>query len=155
MVTACTGAGYWSCAIACNAWGDPFSNCLCPDNQYQSQLTLCTLDKFGSDGYTIKVLKQKLWVDGVEYLLQEIYGIENKSRRHEEGEGERGGEERGDSDDDDDEEDLGAECVICITDPRDTILLPCRHLCLCSSCGESVAITSCEACTLSAFHCTL
>ena len=88
----------------------------------------------------------------MEYLLEEIYGIENKSREHEEGE--RGG---GDSDDED-EEDLGAECVICITDPRDTILLPCRHLCLCSSCGELLAakpgmyIAHCELCSI---PCTL
>lgn len=36
------------------------------DNRYQSQLTLCALDKFGENGFTIKVLKQKLWVR--EYL---------------------------------------------------------------------------------------
>ena len=29
--------------------------------------------------YTLKPLKQKLFVDGLVYLLQEIYGIENKN----------------------------------------------------------------------------
>ena len=46
-------------------------------------------------------------------------------------------DESDDSSDDDDEEDLGAECVICFTDIKDTILLPCRHFCICASCGKS------------------
>ena len=83
----------------------------------------------------------------MEYLLQEIYGIENKSKqqRGTRGEEEGGGSEGGgdSDDDDDDEEDLGTECVICITDPKDTILLPCRHLCLCNSCGECRAAFAC------------
>ena len=28
------------------------------------------------------------------------------------------------------------ECVICLTDSKDTIVLPCRHMCLCHECGE-------------------
>jgi len=33
-----------------------------------------------SDGtYVLKALKQKLYVDGLCYLVQEIYGIENKN----------------------------------------------------------------------------
>lgn len=35
-------------------------------------------------------------------------------------------------------EDLSEECVICLTDPKDTLLLPCRHLCVCSDCFRHV-----------------
>jgi hypothetical protein len=28
------------------------------------------------------------------------------------------------------------ECVICMADDRDTLVLPCRHMCLCKSCAE-------------------
>ncbi|KAI8871559.1 hypothetical protein GQ42DRAFT_173750 [Ramicandelaber brevisporus] len=40
------------------------------------------------------------------------------------------------------------ECVICLTDTRDTILLPCRHLCLCSECAEALRLQSnkCPVC---------
>jgi hypothetical protein len=41
-------------------------------------------------------------------------------------------------DDDDDDDDCGADCVVCMCDLRDTIILPCRHLCLCFACAESL-----------------
>lgn len=37
------------------------------------------MDHHADDSYTLKGLKQKLYVDGLCYLLQEIYGIENKN----------------------------------------------------------------------------
>lgn len=56
-------------------------------------------------------------------MLQEIYGIENKNLT------------RITCDDD---EDSGSECVICICEARDTLILPCKHLCLCNSCADSL-----------------
>ena len=48
-------------------------------------------------------------------------------------EGGYGGEE-------DDMEDTGAECVVCMSDMRDTLILPCRHLCLCNTCADSLRL---------------
>lgn len=39
---------------------------------------------------------------------------------------------------DEDLEDGSSECVICMSDMRDTLILPCRHLCLCQSCADSL-----------------
>lgn len=61
---------------------------------------------------------------GLCYLLQEIYGIENKNLTR--------------ITNDDDDDDTGSECVICICEPRDTLILPCKHLCLCNSCADSL-----------------
>ena len=33
-------------------------------------------------------------------------------------------------------------CVICLSDIRNVLLLPCRHLCLCGSCAESLKFQS-------------
>ncbi|MPC12101.1 RING finger protein 157 [Portunus trituberculatus] len=89
----------------------------------QSHATFAVVEKH-SDGFALKPLKQKLFVDGLSYLLQEIYGIENKNADKVSTE--------------DDTEDNGAECVICMCDLRDTLILPCRHLCLCNCCADSL-----------------
>jgi hypothetical protein len=44
-----------------------------------AHLTFGTVERSSADnGYILKPLKQKQFVDGLSYLLQEIYGIENK-----------------------------------------------------------------------------
>lgn len=89
-----------------------------------SHSTICVVDHHTTDSeYHLRAMKQKIFVDGLCYLLQEIYGIENKNLT------------RPTTDDD---EDNGSECVICICEPRDTLILPCRHLCLCNSCADSL-----------------
>ncbi|XP_010486550.1 PREDICTED: probable E3 ubiquitin-protein ligase LOG2 [Camelina sativa] len=71
----------------------------------------------------LRVVKQILWVDELRYELQEIYGIGNTV----EGDGDSA---------DDANDDPGKECVICLSEPRDTTVLPCRHMCMCSGCAK-------------------
>lgn len=99
------------------------------DSPRQAHTTVASFERTHEGAYVLKNIKQKLFVDGLSYLLQEIYGLENKS-----------------SDcppnkagfDDDEFDDCGADCVVCMCDLRDTIILPCRHLCLCYACAESL-----------------
>lgn len=97
---------------------------LSDDDPKQSHTTIAVVDHHADGCYTLKGLKQKLHVDGLCYLLQEIYGIENKNNETYKG--------------CEDCEDGGSECVICMSDMRDTLILPCRHLCLCYSCADSL-----------------
>lgn len=111
----------------------------------QSHTTIAVIEQYSDGSYILKALKQKLFVDGLCYLLQEIYGIENKTTDlkvcvlvifnffnfiyiylilQDSG--------------DEDLEDGSSECVICMSDMRDTLILPCRHLCLCQSCADSL-----------------
>ncbi|XP_074582839.1 putative E3 ubiquitin-protein ligase LUL2 [Curcuma longa] len=83
-----------------------------------SQITQALFEKKENGEYQIHVVKQILWVNKTKYELQEIYGIGNST------------------DNDTDGNDPGKECVICLSEPRDTTVLPCRHMCLCSGCAK-------------------
>uniref|UniRef100_A0A674F205 E3 ubiquitin-protein ligase n=1 Tax=Salmo trutta TaxID=8032 RepID=A0A674F205_SALTR len=85
-----------------------------------------------------KVRSFKSDVDGVSYLLQEIYGIENKYNSQESKVA------------DDEISDNSAECVVCLSDVRDTLILPCRHLCLCNACADTLRYQAncCPICRL-------
>lgn len=74
-----------------------------------SQITQAVFEKDKGE-YHVRVVKQILWVNGMRYELQEIFGIGNSV------EGEF------------DVNDPGKECVICLSEPRDTTVLPCRHM---------------------------
>ncbi|KAI1896028.1 hypothetical protein AGOR_G00090580 [Albula goreensis] len=86
---------------------------------------------------SVKPLKQKQIVDRVSYLLQEIYGIENKNNQET-------------KPSDDENSDNSNECVVCLSDLRDTLILPCRHLCLCNSCADTLRYqaNNCPICRL-------
>ena len=49
-----------------------------------------------------------------------------------------------------DQELKGIECVICMCETRDTLILPCRHLCLCKLCAINLRIQSnnCPICRI-------
>ncbi|EDW00293.1 E3 ubiquitin ligase Rnf157 [Drosophila grimshawi] len=95
------------------------------DECRQSHTTICVIDHHPeTNSYVLRALKQKIYVDGLCYLLQEIYGIENKAVNK--------------TSLDEDIDDHGSECVICMSETRDTLILPCRHLCLCNSCADSL-----------------
>jgi hypothetical protein len=43
----------------------------------------------------------------------------------------------GEEDDEDDKNsEINRECIICLSEKRDTIVLPCRHMCLCAECAD-------------------
>ncbi|XP_062858829.1 E3 ubiquitin ligase RNF157 isoform X2 [Trichomycterus rosablanca] len=103
-----------------------------------SHILLATFEKHMDGSYCVKPLKQKQVVDGVSYLLQEIYGIENKYNCQESKAA------------DDEISDNSAECVVCLSDVRDTLILPCRHLCLCNACADTLRYQAncCPICRL-------
>ncbi|KAK9823998.1 hypothetical protein WJX72_006880 [[Myrmecia] bisecta] len=93
----------------------------------QSQTTFATLVKDEDGSYLGRGLKQKIWVEGVSYELQEIYGM---------GEGASGASKHAEPGREDDlEERL---CVICLVNNRDTTVLPCRHMCMCRDCAQEL-----------------
>ncbi|KAI4304683.1 hypothetical protein MLD38_040159 [Melastoma candidum] len=87
------------------------------DLNKNSQIIQAVIEKEKSE-YRARVVKLILWVNNTRYELQEIYGIGNVVN----------GDTNG--------SDPGKECVICLSEPRDTTVLPCRHMCMCSGCAE-------------------
>ncbi|KAH9611333.1 hypothetical protein KSS87_005571 [Heliosperma pusillum] len=89
------------------------------------QVTQAVIEKKNeTTGFQVKVIKQILWFDGVRYELRDLYGIGNASSE---------------SFNDDEP---GKECVICMTEPKNTAVIPCRHLCMCSDCAKELRLRS-------------
>ncbi|KAF8392474.1 hypothetical protein HHK36_022816 [Tetracentron sinense] len=95
-----------------------------PITSSHAQITQAVLAKNNGAPFQVRVIKQILWVDGVRYELREIYGIGNSAEA------------------DFDDNDPGKECVICLTEPKDTAVLPCRHMCMCSECAKALRLQS-------------
>eukprot|EP01017_Pseudomicrothorax_dubius_P048518 TRINITY_DN8840_c0_g1_i2.p1 TRINITY_DN8840_c0_g1~~TRINITY_DN8840_c0_g1_i2.p1 ORF type:complete len:113 (-),score=17.41 TRINITY_DN8840_c0_g1_i2:87-425(-) len=67
--------------------------------------------KFANSGgkIDVKIIKQSFEVNGTYYVMEEVYGInENK------------------------------DCVICLTEPVNTVIEPCKHMCLCHNCADEL-----------------
>ena len=86
------------------------------------QYTLASLEKGA-----IKVSRQILQIQNSVFTLEEFYGTESKKDEGDEG---------------------SKECVVCYTELANTIVLPCRHLCLCSKCAQIVRMqtSKCPIC---------
>ncbi|CAI9764286.1 unnamed protein product [Fraxinus pennsylvanica] len=89
-----------------------------------AQITQAVLEKKDEGNFQVKIIKQILWTDGVRYELREIYGISSP-------------DETAISD-----VDSGKECVICMTEEKNTAVLPCRHMCMCSDCAKELRLQS-------------
>ncbi|ORX82413.1 hypothetical protein BCR32DRAFT_292644 [Anaeromyces robustus] len=74
-----------------------------------------------SDQYHIKSVDQKVMIKNNLYRLQEIYGFTDVSDAEQVVTN---------------EVNSSIECVICLSEPRNTIVLPCRHLCVCQDCAD-------------------
>lgn len=74
----------------------------------------------------LKVITQKCIIQDRGYYMCELYGLGDMSK--EEGE--------------------GRECVICMTNDRDTCVMPCRHVCCCAECANTLRLQSdrCPVC---------
>lgn len=83
-------------------------------NRVQSQSTFATFKSNGDGTLSAAVVKQKIQVQGNAYELQEIFGIDQGQNDAEN----------------------SKECVICMSAPKDTTVLPCRHMCMCSDCAK-------------------
>ena len=66
--------------------------------------------------------------DGGVFVVQSIYGMDR---------GGGGVRKEGNADEQDVDTDA-AECVICLTEEKEVVVFPCRHMCMCMSCAEAL-----------------
>lgn len=104
------------------------------DDHSASQLTYLSIN----EEFRITVVKQKLRYGERGYELHEIFGKERCSS------------DKSPNSPNRDSEDLngGTDCVICLSNTRDTTIIPCLHLCLCSQCAQVLSLNTrkCPVC---------
>lgn len=79
-------------------------------NASHAQISQAVLEKKDGGNFQVKVIKQILWIDGARYELREIYGISDSDEAAV------------------NDMDSGKECIICLTEVKNTAVLPCRHM---------------------------
>ncbi|KAK4405676.1 putative E3 ubiquitin-protein ligase LUL4 [Sesamum angolense] len=96
---------------------------LLPPTLSQMQITQAVVGRNHDGQFTAKAIRQLLWTDDICYELREIYGL---------GKSGSGFNDNG----------SGKDCVICMTEPKDIAVLPCRHMCMCSDCAKALRLQS-------------
>ncbi|THG01628.1 hypothetical protein TEA_023015 [Camellia sinensis var. sinensis] len=81
-----------------------------PSSFPHMQITQAVIQRNNEKAFHVRVVRQILWIDGVRYELREIFGIGNSAPESFK------------------DDDPGNICVICMTEPKDTAVLPCRHM---------------------------
>ncbi|KAJ7555635.1 hypothetical protein O6H91_05G047600 [Diphasiastrum complanatum] len=67
-----------------------------------------------NEDYKVRVIKRIIWMDGTRYERHSIYGVSKN------------------------ENDSEKQCVICMSEPKNTAVFPCRHMCMCNKCAKVI-----------------
>ncbi|TPX49619.1 hypothetical protein SeLEV6574_g01350 [Synchytrium endobioticum] len=90
----------------------------------QSTFVTFSMDDHGLQSH---VSKQKIMINGVSYLVQEIFGFTEPTTPTQLPESSENAPQ---------DENSTRDCVVCLSELKDTVVLPCRHLCLCTTCAS-------------------
>ncbi|KAL9657609.1 hypothetical protein ABK040_012688 [Willaertia magna] len=93
-----------------------------PENDYDSELNcvyiICNFKRYENNEegvyYRVNVVKFFVQTENELFELDEVYGADENDPNEVE------------------------ECIVCFTDPREIILLPCRHKCVCRECFKRI-----------------
>ncbi|KAJ1904859.1 hypothetical protein LPJ81_002244 [Coemansia sp. IMI 209127] len=85
-----------------------------------SQISFIDFYKDSTSHIVPRCIKQKLCIDGAMYVQHEIFGLNEMADT-------QAGTDKTES----------MQCAICLSDERDTVMLPCRHLCMCRECANT------------------
>ena len=96
-----------------------------PANVVSDLFSFFVIRAIGSEAH-IKLVTQKSLIQNRGYFISDMYGLDEMTKGS-------------------DEEN---ECVICMTNKRDTCVLPCRHVCCCAECANTLRLQSdkCPVC---------
>lgn len=113
-----------------------------PKRGAKLQITLASLTPPKAGGLPgVHLLAQKLQILGHSFCVEEIYGLASQSPPSS-GAAPAAAVSGGSTAAADNLDDGSAECVICLSQRRDTVCFPCRHLCLCSECASTFRLQS-------------
>ncbi|KAJ2487621.1 hypothetical protein IWW37_005161 [Coemansia sp. RSA 2050] len=88
--------------------------------QPNSQISYVEFYKDGPSHVTPRCIRQKLCIEGALFLQYEIFGLSETLQSRSAS-----------------STDELLQCAICLSDERDTAMLPCRHLCMCRECAST------------------
>lgn len=121
------------------------------DASVQAQTTFCSVPQSLSTTeenlVKLQVVKQHIFVNGSSYELQEIYGIDNNSSNNNNNNNSLEQQHNLDQFQQQQQQQQREEedeimCVVCLSEPKDTTVLPCRHMCMCSECARALRFQS-------------